>query len=100
MSSYFSSAVLLSALSLSIVGCSRDDPLIVRILPNRYEVAGIASELATPVVDEVVRRKPRRVHVFVCESTPAKRHVQFITELQARHKADIAGGLLEERECQ
>lgn len=99
MGSYWSSAVLIATLTLSSVGCSRDDPLIVRIFPTRYEVAGIASDLATPVVDEVVRLKPRRVHVFVCLNVPAERHVQFIIELQARHKADIAGGFLEEREC-
>lgn len=92
-------AVLLAAVGMSTSGCSKDEPLTVRIFPKRYEVAGVASELATPAVDEVVRRKPRRVHIYTCMNTPPGRHLQFVVELDARHKAEVAGGFIDEREC-
>lgn len=72
---------------------------MVRIYPSHYEVADVQSQLATPAVDEVVRRKPRTVHVYQCKNAPAERGIQFWTELNARHKTQMRGGFLPEENC-
>lgn len=94
----FATAVLVS-FGVALLGCSQDEPLVVRIYPDRYEVEGVQSQLATPVVDEVVRRKPRLVHVYQCMTGATERSFQFWTELNARHKTQMEGGFLPEKEC-
>lgn len=89
-----SRTLLLSVLLLA--GCGGpSDTLNVQILPSAYSVGKVQSTLATPVVDEVVRLQPKKVHVSVCHSTPTAKHLQFITELQARSTATITGGFYE-----
>lgn len=86
--------LLLSAVLLA--GCAgASDTLHVQILPSSYSVGAVRSTLATPVVDEVVRLQPKKVHVSVCRSTPTAKHLQFITELQARSTATVTGGFYE-----
>jgi hypothetical protein len=91
--------VCLLSFCLALFGCAREEPLVVRIYPNRYEVESVKSELATPAVDEVVRRKPRVVHVYQCMNGTSERSFQFWTELNARHKTHMEGGFLPEKDC-
>lgn len=86
--------LLLSA--LLTVGC--DDSagrLDIRILPSQYQVGEVKSHLATPAVDEVVRRKPKTVVMALCSSTPPAKTIQFVDELQARLKTELKGTLLQ-----
>ena len=86
--------LLISALLLA--ACSGSSkPLDVRILPSEYQVGEVKSALATPVVDEVVRLKPKKVHISSCRTTPPAKVIQFNTELLARHNTDVTGALLE-----
>jgi hypothetical protein len=81
---------------LLVAGCvDSSRPLEVRILPSQYQVGDVKSPLATPVVDEVVRRKPKTVVMAFCGSTPPAKTMQFIDELQARLKTELKGTLLE-----
>ncbi|MDH0867108.1 hypothetical protein [Mitsuaria sp. GD03876] len=69
-------------------GCTGGaDRVEVTILPDKYVVGAVTSELATPAVDEVVRLKPREVHIHACTSTPSSRIIQFNVELNARLEA-------------
>lgn len=77
-----------------LAGCG-DDTVHVLILPSQYQVGGVASQLATPAVDEVVRLKPKNVHISTCYSTPPAKVIQFDVELQARLDAKVTGGLFE-----
>ena len=77
-----------------LAGCG-NDAVHVHILPSRYEVGGVTSHLATPAVDEVVRLKPKTVHISTCYSTPHAKVIQFDVELQARLNAKVTGGLFE-----
>lgn len=92
---------LLISAGVMVVGCSRQEPVVVRVFADRYEVAGARFELATPVIDEVVSRKPREVHVYLCAKSErsVRKLYQFETELNARHKAEIKGGFLPEADC-
>ncbi|MBV7541969.1 hypothetical protein [Acidovorax sp. sic0104] len=79
-----------------LAGCANEAGTVnVRILPTEYTVGSVKSGLATPVVDEVVRLQPQRVHVSACHETPPAKVLQFNTELQARSGAKITGGLYE-----
>ncbi|HVR52854.1 MAG: hypothetical protein WBH52_18045 [Pseudomonas aeruginosa] len=86
--------LLLSALLLAACG-STADTLHVQILPSGYSVGAVRSTLATPVVDEVVRLQPKKVHVSMCRSTPTAKLLQFNTELQARSRAQLTSGFYE-----
>ena len=90
---------LLFSFGVALFGCARDEPVVVRIYPDRYQVEGVQSALATPVVDEVVRRKPRVVRVFQCMNGTSEKSFQFWTELNARHKTRVEGGFLPEKDC-
>jgi hypothetical protein len=82
---------------LLLAGCGGSStPLDVRILPSEYQVGNVRSPLATPVVDEVVRLKPKHVLMAFCGTTPPAKTIQFITELRARLETDLKGVRLEE----
>lgn len=71
-----------------VAGCTGGtDRVEVSIVPSGYIVGSVTSELATPAVDEVVRLKPREVHIHTCAATPPGRVTQFNVELDARHTA-------------
>lgn len=97
---YFSSMkhmferTLLLSVSL-LAGCGAADLVHVQILPSQYRVGDVKSNLATPVVDEVVRLKPKKVHISSCLSTPPAKVLQFNVELDARLKTTITGGFFE-----
>ena len=74
-------AVLLSACT------SNREEVEVTISPSQYKVGNVESKLATPVVDEVVKLKPRAVHIHTCTATPPERLLQFNIELDARLEA-------------
>jgi len=81
---------------LLLVGCGDSSrPLDVRILPSEYQVGNVKSSLATPVVDEVVRLKPKKVLMTFCATTPPAKTMQFVDELRARLQTDLKGVLLE-----
>lgn len=67
----------------------------VHILPSQYRVGEVKSALATPVVDEVVRLKPQKVHISTCLTTPPAKVIQFNVELEARLNAKVTGGFFE-----
>ena len=92
-------AILLLPVVLALWSCSRHEVLTVRILPDHYEVAGLRSVLATPAVDETVKRKPGMVHMYTCLSTPAGKVLQFQTELAARFQGKMGLSFLEQSEC-
>ena len=100
MNRCFRSVAAVVMLSLLLGGCFREDPVVVRIYPDRYEAEGVQSSLATPVVDAVVRRKPKLVQIFQCMNGTIEKSHQFWTELNARHKARIEGGFLPKEDCQ
>lgn len=77
-----------------LAGCQQ--PVQVQIYPDLYAVGEVRSPLATPVVDEVVRRNPRKVIVWTCRNTPPRKVLQFNVELQARSQAQIGGNFLDE----
>lgn len=79
-----------------LAGCGEtSEPLQVWILPTQYKIGEVNSHLATPVVDEVVRLKPKKVHVSTCLTTPPSKVLQFNVELEARLHAKITGGFFE-----
>ena len=79
--------------ALLLCGCGNFlAPLEVHILPSEYRAGEVRSPLATPVVDEVVRRNPKKVHISTCLTTPPAKVIQFEVELQARLKTEITGG--------
>jgi len=59
----------------------------VTILPTKYVVGTVSSDIATPAVDEVAKLKPSEVHIHTCIATPPARFLQFNTELDARLNA-------------
>lgn len=76
---------LLSSIFLVAYACTAcSEKVEVTILPKQYLVGSVSSELATPAVDEVVKRKPSDVHIHTCAATPPERVLQFNTELDAR----------------
>lgn len=86
--------LLLSVLLLS--GCGgASEPVNVHILPSGYRVGEVKSDLATPAVDEVVRLKPKKVHISQCLSTPPAKVLQFNIEFEARLNAKVTGGIFE-----
>ena len=89
--------MLLLAASLS--GCWTGDVVTVRVLPSYYELGGMRSELATPIVDEALRLKPSEVRMHACYTTPATKVIQFQTELAARYKGKIGLAFFEKSEC-
>jgi hypothetical protein len=56
----------------------------------------ISSNLATPVVEAVARRKAKKVHIVACLYAAAKRIMQFGDELDARLQVDFVLSLSEE----
>lgn len=81
---------------LALAGCGGlSDSANGQILPSQYSVGEVKSTLATPVVDEVVRLKPKKVHISMCRSTPNAKVIQFNAELQPRLDAKITGGFYE-----
>lgn len=56
----------------------------VRITSDNYRFGNTESKFATPVVDEVVRQKPRSVLIEACFGTPPAKIIQFEIELRAR----------------
>jgi hypothetical protein len=75
----FERTFLLSVLLLA--GCGAADPVNVQILPSQYRVGDVKSNLATPVVDEVVRLKAREgSHIIVsfytaCQGAAIQRRI-------------------------
>lgn len=79
--------------ALLLTGCTNSaQPVHVQILPTEYRLGDVQSQLATPVVDEVVRLGPERVQVSMCHSTPAAKVIQFQIELRARLKREMTAG--------
>ena len=78
-----------------LIGCGEPPPVQVLILPSEYRTGEVTSQLATPVVNEVVRLNPKRVHISSCSATPAAKILQFNVELDARLKTKVTGGLFE-----
>ncbi|MCS4511935.1 hypothetical protein [Xylophilus ampelinus] len=74
----------------------KNDTVNVQILPSEYKFEEVKSTLATPVVDEVVRLKPKMVHISTCRSTPNSKLIQFNLELQARLDTKITSGFYKE----
>ena len=72
--------------SLALAGCFFSKPVEVRITPTAYRVGEVESELATPVVDEVMRIKPDKVLIVACRVTKPPKIMQFERELRARHQ--------------
>lgn len=70
------------------------DPLHVHIHPSEYRTGNVRSTCATTVVDEVVRRNPRHVHISACRDTLALKVIEFELQLQKRLDAKMTGGLL------
>lgn len=70
------------------------DPIHVHIHPSEYRTGNVRSACATTVVDEVVRRKPRHVHISACRDTLALKVIEFEVELQRRLDARMTGGIL------
>ncbi|MFM9928409.1 hypothetical protein VLK31_35950 [Variovorax sp. H27-G14] len=85
---FISCSVALAALALA--GCFAFKPVEVHITPTAYQTGNIKSELATPVVDEVVRLKPSKVLIIHCKTTPFAKVFQFEIELQARHRMELS----------
>ncbi|CAN7560882.1 hypothetical protein LJR117_005349 [Acidovorax sp. LjRoot117] len=89
-------AMLVRTLLFSVAllaGCSTTTETVhVQILPTEYRAGDVASALVTPVVDEVVRLRPDKVHLSMCRSTPNAKVLQFNTELQARSGAKVTAG--------
>lgn len=88
--------------SVLVLGCSGQEMVTVRVRPNGYEIPGVlASPLATPVVDEIVRRQPSAVYLDACrprDDDPARKYygdrlIQIRTELAPRFKGKITGNL-------
>ncbi|MBT2332385.1 hypothetical protein J7E49_00460 [Variovorax paradoxus] len=75
--------------SVTLAGCFASKPVEVRITPTTYQVGNVKSELATPVVDEVVRIKPSRVLIAACRITRPPKIIQFEQELRARHQVEL-----------
>ncbi|WP_326533815.1 hypothetical protein [Pseudorhodoferax sp.] len=81
---------------VALAGCGGlSNTANVQILPSQYSIGEVKSALATPVVDEVVRLKPKNVHISMCRSTPNTKVIQFNAELQARLNAKITAGFYE-----
>lgn len=77
-------------LFIFITACTaRDESVDVTILPKQYKVGDFISELATPAVNEVVRRNPRKVHIYTCTTTLPEKVSQFNVEFTARSQAKI-----------
>jgi hypothetical protein len=72
--------------SLALAGCFASEPVEVHITPTAYRLGKVESELATPVVDEVIRIKPGQVLIVACRVTKPPRIMQFERELRARHQ--------------
>jgi hypothetical protein len=79
----------------SLFGIAASQPLDVRIMPSEYQVGDVKSSIATPVADEVVRLKPKKVLMAFCRTTPLAKTMQFVDELRARLQTDLKGVLLE-----
>ncbi len=80
-------AIFLAVATALVAGCSNGiDKVDVEVRPSAYVVGSVTSDLATPAVDEVVRLKPREVHIHTCTTTPPGKVNQFNTELDARLK--------------
>ena len=75
--------------SVALAGCFASKPVEVRITPTAYETGDLKSELATPVVDEVVRLKPKSVLILACRGTRPPKITQFEQELRARHEVEL-----------
>lgn len=73
---------------VTLAACS-EKAAEVRVLPSKYEIGVLQSELATPVVDEIVRINASRVLLKTCTSTSPSRVAQLKKELAARSKAEI-----------
>ncbi|MDM0076975.1 hypothetical protein QTH90_21375 [Variovorax sp. J2P1-59] len=71
--------------SIALAGCFASKPVEVRITPSDYQVNKVKSAIATTVVDEVLRIKPRRVLIVACRATRPPKIIQFEQELRARH---------------
>ena len=82
---------LIPSLSLAVMCTACSKKLEVTILPTKYVVGSVSSELATPAVDEVVRQKPSDLHIRTCTTTPPDRVIQFNTELDARLTTNKTG---------
>ena len=82
--------------SATLAGCFASKPVEVRITPTAYQVGAVKSELATPVVDEVVRIKPSRVLIAACRATRPPKIIQFEQELRARHQVELTLMLVDE----
>eukprot|EP01036_Dinobryon_divergens_P044871 gene44871-59889_t len=82
---------------VALVGCfAAAEPTKVHIFPNLYQLGDIKSELATHVVDEVVRLKPSGVLIMACRATRPEKIIQFERELQARHEVKLTLTLMDE----
>lgn len=82
-------SLLASALTACWVG-AQQLPAEVVITPDAYHLGAFKSQLATPVVDELVRARPQRILILTCVATPPSKVLQFETELKARHQAQLA----------
>nr|WP_295941650.1 hypothetical protein [uncultured Acidovorax sp.] len=79
-----------------LVGCGETEPVQVLILPSQYQVGEFKSQLATPVVEEVVRLQPKSIHISACKSTPHAKIIQFDVELRARLQPQVTLGHFED----
>lgn len=86
----------ISFVSIALAGCSPAEPIRVLISPVTYQVGEIRSNLATPVVDEVIKLSPNSVQIVACAETPPKRIIQFREELVARHAVELILRISEE----
>ena len=90
---FFFAAVAASIIS---AGCSQK-PVEVIITATEYRVNDITSPLATTVVDEVVRMKPKHVIFISCLNTPPEKILQFDRELVARINPKIQMAVVEKK---
>lgn len=82
--------------ALLVTGCANNAQTVhVQILPTEYRAGDVRSDLATPVVDEVVRQKPKRVQLSMCLSTPPTKAIQLHVELKARLDSTMTAGYYE-----
>ncbi len=82
--------------SVALAACFASESVEVYVTSNAYQVGEVKSAIATPVVDEVVRIKTRKVLIVACRATHPQKIIQFERELQARQQVELTLTLVDE----
>jgi hypothetical protein len=95
-------AVFVAVCVSSVSACSEQEVVTVRVRASGYDIPGVvASPLATPIVDEIVRRHADVVYLDACrprDDDPARKYygdrlAQIRLELAPRFRGKITGNL-------